>query len=175
MNCKKAQNKLTKLTLDEMLKPADAKLAQHFTTCQTCAAWRSSYMHMLNELRAHADFTPPEKFWDHWRLNVNKPLLIDQRSNVLRILDRLNWILIPERSLRWAMFVAIVLVVGIAFLRNEVAIGNERLPSQLIVAKGPVLVRESPNGVSFLQQTYSFQPEFNASNTTPSTNVKESI
>jgi len=176
MNCQKVYSKLLVLSRSELELPANIELVQHLHNCPFCNVFREIWVKVEQDIERGFKFTPPDDYWDNFMSGSTMKSKVNARSVFRSLLWKLDWMLYPEKSLKWAL--AFCLVVSLTFggvkLQQFQSVPIPGLPNQLELNRflGNTNVLETlENGISFSRQTL---PEIINSNKVNPTDRSES-
>lgn len=154
MKCKPVNRQLLKLSPDELNRLDSSELARHINSCPACHASWQLYKEVSNDLTDGAQFAPTDEFWEGWQSPAKSTGQVAQ-SWLNRFLHRLDWIIAPERSMRWAgaMTVIVFSVFGGFNLQQRMTAEQQGLPNRLITNSQFIGVMDShKDGMSLLRR-----------------------
>ncbi len=154
MNCKQVNRHLLTLSPDELIRPDSPALARHINNCPPCHASWQLYKEVANDLTLGAEFDPSGDFWEGWQ-NPAKSSDSVQPGWLNQFWHRLDWLIAPERSVRWAAAMAIVVfgMLGGVNLQQKMTSDPAGLPNRLVTNSRFIGVMEnSRDGLSLMRE-----------------------
>ncbi len=147
MNCGRVRWYLHNYSPKELAAPPSAAVVEHLAGCPGCDRMHGLFLSLSKDLVKGAS---PE-------LLNTFPLKLDLKSprkftsgNSTSLLRKLDWWLMPEKTLKWSFTVILALVVGnITFNQDAEIPDKERgFPNSLIISHGNIVVtRDAEKGL----------------------------
>ncbi len=171
MNCQKVYSKLLVLSRAELDLPTNIDLVQHLHSCPFCDSFREIWLKVDQDIERGLQFSPPDNFWEEFTPLLDSKTNVKRRSLLKSLLWKIDWLIYPEKSLKWAG--AFCLIIGMSIggvkLQQLTAVNSPGLPNHLEISRflGNNTVQESlESGISFRNSSFPNSTETKSTNQT---------
>ncbi|MBM3328250.1 MAG: hypothetical protein FJY67_02095 [Calditrichaeota bacterium] len=174
MICLWVRRKMLTMSGRALARPASAWIRIHLERCPGCEAERRAWLALDHDLKVASSPSHPPVI-DLDRVKTGHRTLASTGS-LRRWLD---WILIPEMTLRWGTVVVALLAIGLGatqFGGRGSSAATGAFPNDVVLYPDAVLIREHPDtGIRLTPGAVSFRPDFRSSDAGDSQSTGASI